>query len=333
MGKEEVVQELIRDNLKQTLLTNSPMAGGDWSYKKRIVQPLREKTGGRGRSRKRATLYNSLSSYHNKFLKMLTTEYQHEEEEVLGRIKSSIDDPIGLEIAGHAIYDLFPQRRGNLFSDEVYRLVKANDATTTFEPQNDVDDEESNDGKKMLPPNHKVGNNDVVLLTLQPAGSGDFFNANNLPTSPMSVSAEARVISTGPTYIDVAVTGGAFEAAFGPAPNNLGPSGPGDSRMRLRLDRFFSNVPYTRMVEALTQVSSIPDRTKEAEFLKVDNGNEEENPHANIVVDELFKEAIIATYAFTDPESQLFHDVDACNLQHLVSVLFVPRSDDDWTED
>lgn len=78
MGGEQIVQELIRDNLRQTI-TSSPMeTTGQWKYKKRIVQPIREKTGGRGRSRKRATLYNSLSSYHNKFLRLLTDEYQHE---------------------------------------------------------------------------------------------------------------------------------------------------------------------------------------------------------------------------------------------------------------
>ena len=36
------------------------------------------KTGGRGRSRKRAALYNTLSSYHNKYLDLLTKEYQYE---------------------------------------------------------------------------------------------------------------------------------------------------------------------------------------------------------------------------------------------------------------
>ena len=100
----------------------------------------------------------------------------------MGRIKNSLDDPIGLEVVGHAIYDLFPQRRGNLFSDEVYRLVKANDATTSFEEQVGGENEAKDDQevkpttnlRKLLPPNHKVSNNDVILLTLQPGGSGDF---------------------------------------------------------------------------------------------------------------------------------------------------------------
>jgi hypothetical protein len=81
MGGDRIVQELIRDNLSQTI-TSSPMdSTGEWKYKKlKIVQAMREKTGGRGRSRRRAKLYNSLSSYHNNFFRLLTDEdeYQHE---------------------------------------------------------------------------------------------------------------------------------------------------------------------------------------------------------------------------------------------------------------
>jgi cytoskeletal protein RodZ len=40
--------------------------------------PARKRTPGRGRSRKRSTLYNSLAFYHNKFLLLLTDEYQAE---------------------------------------------------------------------------------------------------------------------------------------------------------------------------------------------------------------------------------------------------------------
>lgn len=77
MGGDQIVQELIRDNLRQTV-TSSPMQQtGEWKQKKRQVK-YKENTGGRGRSRKRQTLYNGLSSYHNKFLKMLTDEYNHE---------------------------------------------------------------------------------------------------------------------------------------------------------------------------------------------------------------------------------------------------------------
>jgi hypothetical protein len=161
-------------------------------------------------------------------------------------------------------------------------------------------------------------------LTLQPQGSGDFFDPNNLPTSSHAVSVECRVISTGPTYVDVALSGGSFEAAFGPAPNNVGPSGRGDSRLRLRADRFFSNVPYTRMVGALTQLTAVPDRSKEpsADGLQTNEvDSQSTSPHGNICMDDVLKEAIISTHSFTDPQSPLFHDVDACDLQQLVSLL------------
>lgn len=157
-------------------------------------------------------------------LPFLSPPLNRKEEEVLGRIKASIDDPLSLETAGHAVYDLYPERRGNLFSDEVYRLVKAKDATSVYQS-----DDEEQTIQWSLPPNHKFSNNDVILLTLQPQGSGDFFDPYNLPTSSNAVSVEGRVISTGPTYIDIALSGGAFEAAFGPAPNNVGPSGRGVS--------------------------------------------------------------------------------------------------------
>lgn len=244
-----------------------------------------------------------------------------QEEEVLGRIKASIDDPLGLEVAGHAIHDLYPERRGNLFSDEVYRLTKAKDATTVYTWNNgDGEEEEGSPTRRFLPPNHKFSNNDVILLTLQPQGSGDVFDPNHLPTSSTAVSIEGRVISTGPTYVDVALMGGSFEAAFGPAPNNVGPSGPGDARLRLRADRFFSDVPYTRMVAALTQLTAIPDRTKEPStdgLAAKEVDPSKANPHDNICMDDLLKETIISTHAFTDPTSPLFHDVDACDLQRL----------------
>lgn len=42
----------------------------------------------------------------------------------MGRINASVDDPLGLETAGYALFDLYPERRGNLFSDEVSGLNK-----------------------------------------------------------------------------------------------------------------------------------------------------------------------------------------------------------------
>ena len=88
--------------------------------------------GGRGRARKRLRLYNSLASYHTTFLELISEEYRLEEFEVITRIEASASDPYMLERAGHALFDIHPLRRGNLFADEVYRLEKSRDATTTF---------------------------------------------------------------------------------------------------------------------------------------------------------------------------------------------------------
>lgn len=60
-------------------VTASPMAGQSWSHKKTLsMQNSVQVSGGRGRSRKRSALYNSLSLYHNKFLTLLTEEYKQE---------------------------------------------------------------------------------------------------------------------------------------------------------------------------------------------------------------------------------------------------------------
>jgi hypothetical protein len=63
-------------------VTESPMkTAGPWRGK--TLQPdiatsVASVSGGRGRSRKRSTLYNSLSSYYNHYLRLLTLEYQVE---------------------------------------------------------------------------------------------------------------------------------------------------------------------------------------------------------------------------------------------------------------
>ena len=239
------------------------------------------------------------------------------------------------ELEGHALLDMYPERRGSLFSDEIYRLVKAKDATTNVE---------NNRGPQNLPPNNKFSKNDVVLLTLQPLGSGDFFDPKHLPTSSSAARVEARVINRGPTYIDIVVNAGMFEATFGPAPNNEGLSGKGDSRMRLRADRFFSSVPYDRMVEALTRISSVTDRKSnklpdgtdnDSKQAKDDKKKRNENktkkssdesgsPHSNISMDGLLQEVIISTHAFTDPTNQMFHDVDSVDLVSLERRLAQP---------
>eukprot|EP00535_Pseudo-nitzschia_heimii_P001058 CAMPEP_0197188984 /NCGR_PEP_ID=MMETSP1423-20130617/18917_1 /TAXON_ID=476441 /ORGANISM="Pseudo-nitzschia heimii, Strain UNC1101" /LENGTH=959 /DNA_ID=CAMNT_0042640987 /DNA_START=226 /DNA_END=3102 /DNA_ORIENTATION=- len=338
-GGAELTRERITENLSrgEVTITSSPMTKkGVWKLR-RQGDPVdtQTTTGGRGRSKKRSSLYNSLSAYHNKFLNYLTKEYKAEEEEVTERIRSSIEDPLGLELEGHALLDMYPERRGSLFSDEIYRIVKANDATTNIE---------NTKGAQKLPPNNKFSKNDVVLLTLQPLGSGDFFDPKHLPTSSSAARLEARVINRGPTYIDIVVNAGMFEATFGPAPNNEGPSGKGDSRMRLRADRFFSSVPYDRMVEAITRLSSIPERKSQKLPDGIDNDSKEskddkkrrndsknkkskdeiDTPHSNIVMDGLLQEVIISTHAFTDPTNQMFHDVDSVDLVSLERRLAQP---------
>ena len=74
------------EELGPLTVTDSPMkVVGPWRGK--AVQPnavavgapsSAAKSGGRGRSRKRSNLYNGLSFYHNKFLTLLTHEYQVE---------------------------------------------------------------------------------------------------------------------------------------------------------------------------------------------------------------------------------------------------------------
>src|SRR5210317_940978 len=107
------------------ILSSTPMSKTKWKHKKielrsrgvkvdnnsNVMQP-----GGRGRARKRLKLYNSLASYHATFSNLISEEYQLEEAEVIHRLESSIGDPFSLEIAGHAIFDVHPQRRGNLFN-------------------------------------------------------------------------------------------------------------------------------------------------------------------------------------------------------------------------
>ena len=249
-----------------------------------------------------------------------------QEEEVLSRIKASLDDPLGYEAAGFALFDMYPERRGNLYSDEVYRLVKANDATTTFAESHSLDSfstskEDGNDSEnskpkgkeKFLPPNHKFGSNNVIMLTLQSQGSGDFFTAESLPTNGVAI--EARVLNSGPTYIDVSVPNGSFEAAFGPAPNNVGPSGKGDSKMRLRADQFFSNIPYQRMVSALSQLTTIPDRQQQQQAANGSQQQKDGQTHENICMDELLREVILSTHAYSESG-----DSDLYDIEYLVSI-------------
>jgi AAA domain len=235
-----------------------------------------------------------------------------QENQVMNRIKASLEDPLGLEVAGYAMLDMIPSRRGNLFTDEVYRLTKAHDATTTF-PKSINDEGSPSASSRNLPPNHKFTPNDVIMITLQPGGSGDFFSPKTLPIHEDAATVQSRVLNVGPTYIDVAIPAGHLEAYLGsPAPNDL--SGRGNPHMRVRIDQFVSDVPYQRMVTALAQTTTA--RVKPAE--------ETSNPLDRIHMDDLFREVILSTFAFTDPESPFYQQKEACDLQELANKLSKP---------
>ena len=246
----------------------------------------------------------------------------------MGRIKASLDEPISLEVAGYALYDMEASRRGNLFSDEVYRLTKAPDATTLYDSKSDIDDiskapRKGNTCKSSMPPNHKFRPNDVILLTLQPKGSGDFFDPTT--TSPLSEEAtqlEARVLNVGPTYVDIVTQAGKFASSLGPAPNEDG-GGPKRQSQRIRVDRFFSDIPYQRMVAALNQLSQIPDRQQEiVPEKKGDNGYS--NPLARIHMDTILAHVIVSTHAYADPESPLLRDPGVCDLDEIAKHIAKP---------
>eukprot|EP00537_Pseudo-nitzschia_pungens_P019728 CAMPEP_0172407006 /NCGR_PEP_ID=MMETSP1061-20121228/72862_1 /TAXON_ID=37318 /ORGANISM="Pseudo-nitzschia pungens, Strain cf. pungens" /LENGTH=153 /DNA_ID=CAMNT_0013142845 /DNA_START=39 /DNA_END=497 /DNA_ORIENTATION=+ len=68
-GGEELAQDMIRENLsrREVTITSSPMSKkGEWKQRRQGDRvDVQMKSGGRGRSRKRSLLYNSLSLYHN----------------------------------------------------------------------------------------------------------------------------------------------------------------------------------------------------------------------------------------------------------------------------
>ena len=61
-----------------------------------------------------------------------------------------------------------------------------------------------------MPPNHCFLCNDLIVLTLQPRGTGDFLGASSLLTAGGVVTAEARVLGVGPAYVDVAFPTGRY---------------------------------------------------------------------------------------------------------------------------
>jgi hypothetical protein len=229
----------------------------------------------------------------------------NQEAEVITRLETSLTDPFSLEKSGHALFDIHPERRGNLFNDEVYRLQKAADATTTFYTDG------NRDNPSPLPTNHKFSRNDVIVLTLQPTGTGDFLSATSLPTNPDAVLLEARVLNVGPTYLDVAVTSGQYTRVFGPASNNVGEEGRGDPKLRVRVDRFFSDVPFSRMVAALGQLTAVPEN-KKADDKRI----------GGFQMDNLLKELILST--FTKEDGEFIEGYDDSSLGDLPKKLAKP---------
>lgn len=167
----------------------------------------------------------------------------------------------------------------------MYRLQKSHDATTTFHTA----DNRSPHDVSPLPTNHKFSRNDVIVLTLQPAGTGDFLSAASLPTNPDAVLCEARVLNVGPSYLDVAISSGQYTRAFGPASNNVGEEGKGDAKLRVRVDRFFSDVPFQRMVAALGMLTSVPENAMKAD-----------KRVGGFQMDNLLKELILSTFTSED---------------------------------
>jgi hypothetical protein len=75
----------LEDNNVISTVTTSPMDASAWRQKTARNQfPAHAKHGGgRQRSRKRSSLYNCLSTYHNHFLSLLTAEYKAEVSRVV----------------------------------------------------------------------------------------------------------------------------------------------------------------------------------------------------------------------------------------------------------
>jgi hypothetical protein len=211
----------------------------------------------------------------------------------LGRIDASLEDPIGFERAGYCWLDMMAQRRGTLFgSEDVYRFSKAPDATTTIHPS-------STDTQRRQ--RHKFGPNDVIILTQQIQGSGDFFTLASLPTSELANILEARVLNVGGDpanpHLDVAIPAGRFQAAFGQDEQRL---------ERFRIDRYVSPVSYLRMVAALSQITAIPSlntlpsqqhHKKKKDYRDEDDDDDDnEKTVPEIHMDPVLKEVILSTF-------------------------------------
>ena len=84
--------------------------------------------------------------------------------------------------------------------------------------------------------------------------------------------------------------------------------------MRLRVDRYFSNVPYNRMVAAIGQLTAVESR-EEADGVSSKNRGADG--------DESIRQTFLSTCAYGNPASPMYGDVEACKLNELVSILSI----------
>jgi hypothetical protein len=141
--------------------------------------------------------------YHTAFLDLITKEYRLEELEVVPRIASLVWDSFSLEQRGHAPFNVHPFRRGDLFGNKVHHLEKMRDAKTTFHTQALSGGGGGGGGEGCgttlpMPPHHGFSRNDLIVLMLQPQGTGYFLGALSLLTVEGIVTTEARVLGVEP---------------------------------------------------------------------------------------------------------------------------------------
>jgi hypothetical protein len=242
---------------------------------------------------------------------------------VFVRIRSGESNPLGLEAAGYALLDLAMERRGNLFTDEVYRCTKAAEVPVerTRVPTLVAT------ALKHLPTSHKFDTNDLIVLTLQPVGKETVVGTRSIsPLSEEAVSIEARVLNVGPTYMDVAIQAGLFDATFGaPAEDN-------GRHLRFRADRYFSAIPFQRMVDALSQISCVgskdcPSKAKndvktKGSELSIGNAIDEQR----IAMDELFQQVLVSTFAYSDASSPWLRDSKICDIEKIAKAISEPAT-------
>jgi hypothetical protein len=121
--------------------------------------------------------------------------------------------------------------------------------------------------------------------------------------------------------VDVAIPAGKFSNAFGPASNNVGDEGKGDPNLRVRVDRFFSDVPFKRMSAALGQLTSVPQQQGEA---PVASNPKFDKRVGGFQMDNLLKEAILSTFAIKDETNIMLDGIENPSLGDLPKKLARP---------